>query len=86
MYTIYALAVAASVSTWFIALRAPLWLDETGTYWQINAGFSQIWPRFFLTLSSPEYAYILWLSTKLIGTSECSTLLRAAGSIRLSAQ
>ena len=70
VFTIYALALAVSISIWFIALRAPLWLDETGTYWQIDAGFSQIWPRFFLTLSSPEYAYILWLSTKLIGISE----------------
>src|ERR1035438_9165669 len=69
-FAIYTLALAASISTWFIALRAPLWVDETGGYWQIVAGFSEIWPRHFLTLSSPEYACILWLSTKLIGTSE----------------
>src|ERR1035438_3582152 len=70
VYAIYALAITASISMWFIALRAPLWVDETGGYWQIVAGFSEIWPRQFLTLSSPEYSYLLWLSTKLIGTSE----------------
>jgi hypothetical protein len=70
VYTIYALALAAAISLWFIAIRAPLWIDETGTFWQISAGFSQIWPRHSLTLSSPEYASFLWLSTKLIGTSE----------------
>lgn len=67
---IYVAALAASISTWFIAIRAPLWLDETGSYWQINAGFWQIWPRQFVCLSFPAYSYILWLSTKLIGTSE----------------
>jgi len=70
LYALYALAFAATISLWFIAVRAPLWIDETGQYWQICAGFLQIWPRHFLTLSSPEHAYILWLSTKLIGTSE----------------
>ena len=69
-YTIYALALATAISIWFIAIRAPLWIDETGGYWQICAGFSQIWPRHFVTLSSPEHAFILWFSTKLIGTSE----------------
>jgi hypothetical protein len=75
LYTIYALALALSISIWFIAIRAPLWIDETGTYWQINAGFSEIWPRHFVTLSSPEYAYILWFSTKLIGTTEIALRL-----------
>jgi mannosyltransferase len=69
---IYVVALAVSISTWFIAIRAPLRLDETGSFWQISAGFSQIWPRQFaaISLSFPAYNYILWLSTKLIGTSE----------------
>ncbi len=67
---IYAVALAVSISTWFIAIRAPLWRDEAVSYWQIAAGFSQIWPRQFVALSFPAYSYILWLSTKLIGTSE----------------
>jgi hypothetical protein len=69
-FSIFVLALAASISTWFIALRAPLRLDETGSYWQINAGFIEIWPRQFSALSFPAYSYILWFSTKLIGTSE----------------
>jgi hypothetical protein len=68
LYAIYALALAVSVYIWLIALRSPLWLDETGTYWQISDGFSQIWSRQYL--SFPAYNYILWLSTKIIGTSE----------------
>jgi mannosyltransferase len=64
----YALPLAASIAVWFIAIRAPLWQDETGSYWQISAGFSQIWPRQYL--SFPAYSYILWLATKVLGTSE----------------
>jgi hypothetical protein len=40
------------------------------SYWQINAGFGQIWPRQFPSFCFPAYTYILWLSTKIIGTSE----------------
>jgi len=68
--SIYVLALAASISTWFIAIRAPLWLDEVASYFQINAGFSGIWSRQFVGPSFAAYSYILWLSTKLIGTSE----------------
>ena len=68
-YAIYALSLAVSISLWFIALRAPLWLDETVSYFQIKGGFSEImvragWP------SVPAYSYILWLWTKLMGTGE----------------
>jgi mannosyltransferase len=65
---VYALALAVSVSLWFIAIRAPLWLDETGSFWQINGGFSAIWPR--QGLCFPAYSYILWLWTKIAGTTE----------------
>lgn len=64
----YALAIVVSLSTWFLAINAPLWLDETGSYWDISAGVSQIWSR--QTLWFPIYAYILWFSTKIIGASE----------------
>jgi mannosyltransferase len=57
------------MSTWFIAIRAPLRLDETGSYWQISKGFSEIISRQG-SLSFPAYSYILWFSTKIIGTSE----------------
>src|ERR1035438_434947 len=72
LYTVYALALATSVFAWFIAVRAPLRSDELGTYWQIKEGFSEIWARHFLTLSSPEHAYILWFSTKIFGRSEAA--------------
>jgi uncharacterized membrane protein len=70
LYATYALAVAVSISVWFIAVRAPLWLDETGSYWQISTGFTGVWFRQFQSMSFPAYSYILWLSTKIIGTSE----------------
>jgi len=69
-FAIYAAAFVVAVSIWLIALRAPLWLDETGSYWHISAGFSQIWARHYQTPSFPAYEYILWLSTKFIGASE----------------
>jgi hypothetical protein len=72
LYTVYALALATSVFAWFIAVRAPLRSDELGTYWQIKEGFSEIWARHFLTLSSPEHAYILWFATKIFGRSEAA--------------
>jgi hypothetical protein len=68
-YALYALTIAASISLWFIAIRAPLWLDETISFYQIRGGFSEImsrqgWP------DVPVYSYILWLWTKAMGTAE----------------
>jgi hypothetical protein len=68
LHAIYALALAVSISLWFIAIRAPLRLDETGSFWQINAGFSGIMSRQFL--SFPAYSWILWCWTRITGTSE----------------
>ncbi len=68
-YGVYGLALLVSLSLWFLAVRAPLWLDETLSYSQICAGFSQIMPRQG-GLSAPGYPYVLWLATKIIGTSE----------------
>ena len=64
------LALAVSISLWFLAIRAPLDLDETGSFWQIGAGFMKIWSRDRSSLSFPAYAYILWFWTKLFGTGE----------------
>lgn len=71
-YAIYALALAASVSIWFIAIRAPLWLDETISFWQINGGVAKILSRQggLSALAVPVYPYILWLASKILGTSE----------------
>lgn len=67
-YAIYALALAGSISLWFLAIRAPLWLDETFSFWQISAGFWQIFSR--RGQVSAAYPYILWLATRITGTSE----------------
>lgn len=67
-YAIYALALAGSISLWFSAIRAPLWLDETSSFWQISAGFSQIFSR--RGQVSAAYPYIVWLTTRITGTSE----------------
>lgn len=66
---LYALAVAVSISVWFIAIRAPLWLDETHSFFVIKAGFSEIKSRLGWPVA-PIYPYILWLWTKVMGTSE----------------
>jgi hypothetical protein len=66
---IYVFALGASISLWFLAIRAPLWLDETVSMYLIQGGFSgimsrQIWP------DSPAYSCLLWLWTKAMGTGE----------------
>ncbi|MGC2160339.1 MAG: glycosyltransferase family 39 protein [Silvibacterium sp.] len=71
-YAIYILAFAVPVSVWLAIIRNPLNQDETGSYWMISRGFSQIWPQGFASLSFPAYYYVLWLSTKVLGTSEAA--------------
>lgn len=66
----YGLAVLACLSVWFLAIRAPLWTDETLSYWQIAGGFKQIWTRSIQGNSFAAYAYILWLTKTLFGSSE----------------
>jgi hypothetical protein len=68
-YTIYALALAVAISTWFLVIRAPLWLDETVSFYLIKGGFAgimsrQVWP------DAPAYSCLLWLWTKAMGTGE----------------
>ncbi len=67
-YAVYTLALAVSISLWFVAIRAPLWLDETSSFWQISAGFWRIFSR--RGQASAAYPYILWLTTRITGTSE----------------
>lgn len=71
-YAIYILSLVLSIALWLPALRSPLWLDETGSFWQISAGFSAIWTRILHVPlpPSPVYIYTLWLSTKIFGNSE----------------
>ncbi len=65
----FLLALAVAISTWFLAIRSPLWLDETVSMFLIRGGFSgilsrQVWP------DSPAYSCLLWLWTKVMGTGE----------------
>jgi hypothetical protein len=85
-YTIYALALAASISLWFIAIRAPLWLDETVSIYLIQGGFAgimsrQVWP------DAPTYSCLLWLWTKAMGMGEIalriSSVLPMLGAVYL---
>lgn len=85
-YVLYGLALALSVSVWFIAIRAPLWLDETISLFVIKGGLSEIlsrqgWP------GVPAYPVLLWLWTKALGTAELalrmSSVLAMLGAVYL---
>jgi Dolichyl-phosphate-mannose-protein mannosyltransferase len=85
-YVIYALALTVAISTWFLAIRAPLWLDETISFFIIKGGFREIlsrqgWP------GVPAYPYILWLWAKGVGTGEValriSSVLAMLGAVYL---
>jgi Dolichyl-phosphate-mannose-protein mannosyltransferase len=67
---IYPLALVAAVSIWFLAIRAPLWLDETLAYWQVSGGFAKVWSRSALMPSSIGYLYTLWFAKSILGSSE----------------
>src|SRR5271157_5706763 len=66
----YGAALLVSLSIWFLAVRAPLWTDETLSYWQIAGGFKQIWSRSVQGNSFAAYAYILWLTKTVFGDKE----------------
>jgi len=68
--TIYALGLLAALSVWFLAIKAPLWLDETGSYWNISGGFRQIWSRSIELNSFPAYYYVLWFTNAILGSKE----------------
>jgi len=82
---IYPAALLASLSIWFLALRAPLWLDETLAYWQVSGGFWKVWTRSQLMPSSIGYLYILWLAKSILGSREMAlkipSLLAMLGAI-----
>jgi 4-amino-4-deoxy-L-arabinose transferase-like glycosyltransferase len=84
-HALYAICLAVSISIWFFAIRAPLWLDETISFWQIHAGFWRISSR--QGLSFPAYSYILWLWTKATGTGtitlRVSSILAMLGAVYL---
>src|SRR5208283_5831740 len=67
---IYPAALVASMSIWLLAIRAPLWLDETLAYWQVSGGFWKIWSRSALMPSSIGYLYTLWFAKSILGSHE----------------
>ena len=67
---LYLLALVASISVWFLPIHAPLWLDETGTYWMISGGLHRIWAYRIVDLIFPAYYYLLWAWTRIFGHSE----------------
>ena len=89
---LYALALTLSVSLWLIAMRAPLWLDETVSMFLIQGGFHgiatrQVWP------DSPAYSCLLYLWTVVFGRGEITlrllsvlAMLVAAGLLYLTAR
>ncbi len=66
----YGVTIAASLSIWFLAIRAPFWVDETLSYWQIAGGFHAIWERSIQGNSFAAYAYILRLTKTAFGEKE----------------
>jgi Dolichyl-phosphate-mannose-protein mannosyltransferase len=67
---LYVISLLASFSVWFFAYRAPLWLDETISYWEISGGLGQIWSRTVRGLSFPVYSYVLFFFRESFGNRE----------------
>jgi len=67
---VYPAALLGSLSIWLLALRAPLWLDETLAYWQVSGGFWKIWSRSGQMPSSIGYLYTLWAAKSILGSQE----------------
>ena len=67
---IYPASLLASMSIWLLAIRAPLWLDETLAYWQVSGGFAKVWTRSALMPSSLGYLYTLWFAKSILGSHE----------------
>lgn len=67
---IYPVSLLASLSIWLLAIRAPLWLDETLAYWQVSGGFAKVWSRSALMPSSIGYLYTLWFAKSMLGSHE----------------
>jgi len=66
---VYALAVLVALSLWFLAIRAPLWLDETHSFYLIKRGVAEIMSRQGWHVH-PFYPYVLWLWSEAMGTGE----------------
>ena len=63
---VYPVAILVAIVTWFFAVRYPLWMDETGSYFQVAGKFSDIWSR---RAASFAYPYVLWVAKSILGSS-----------------
>jgi uncharacterized membrane protein len=64
------LLVAVILRLWVASLGSSLWLDETGTFWVIQHGFSHIYSRALLDMVSPAYSAIAWGFVSIAGPRE----------------
>src|SRR5436853_7604072 len=87
---VYLILLAAAVTRlWLLPLPSGFWLDETGTFWVIKNGFSEIAARCMLwTAQSPFYSLIAWAAVRLGGAHEVvlrlpSTVAMGAGAYLL---
>lgn len=55
------------IAVWLAPARVPLWVDETISYWQINAGLRHLWERQEVTFVA--YPFLLWLTKTIFGSS-----------------
>ena len=58
------------VRFWILPGRDGLWVDETGTYWTIAGGWDQLWVRTAMHPNSRIYGALIFVWTRLMGTSE----------------
>lgn len=71
---VYALALSVSVSIWLLPIYAPLWLDETISYFVVKGRFAEIlsrqgWP------GVPAYPALLWFWVRATGSGEVTLRL-----------
>jgi hypothetical protein len=68
-WTQAALIGAITTLAWLPYVSAPLLLDETGTWWAIAAGASQVWTRFYPSGQSILYGYLICAFSWLTGST-----------------
>jgi hypothetical protein len=59
-----------AVRLWIMPLGSSLWLDETGTYWTVQNGLSQIASRSYSPPQSTTYFFVAGIAVAIAGASE----------------
>ena len=55
---------------WILPARNPLWRDETGTYWIVKDGITDVISRWYYWTNWSPYYLIEWLAVHVGGKSE----------------